>query len=587
MTDTTTKGGTASHSLLQRLQAILNQLVEPARALTDSSKREQSRFLSVFLLTIIVISLGLSIASYLTSADKALDAFSVFVLASIGILVGLYILNRAGHYQIAAVCTILMISLLITIASLPYDEPGYLTTANFFVLTVLLGASLLPLRYVVILVIIQEIIAAVLTWYTLQLSGEPLSQFFSPASPFGFTLIISILILIVIDQRNQIEAMRSAELLESESRYRTLVEMSPDAIVLAHEDRLIYLNPAAEKMLGLNVADAQGIRPADLVHPEDREVAHNIIRNNIREQVPMRERLVLPNKTIIEVEALGAPVRVGGKVMRQTVLRDIRERLVAEQQTLELAVERARMRMLEMFISDTSHDLRTPITALTTSAYVIQQYLIQLLERLSGLSPAPEGVESLTEVLKDRIEGLRGNADRLTQLLNVMLDMVRLDQHASYKFQPTDLNLFGHDMFIKFEEESRRKGCDLIFIPSPQPVVASVDSHEFGRVAQNLVENAVRYSLPNGKITLRTFLREDHVVFEVSDTGLGISEEDLPYIFDRFFRADKARASHTGGSGLGLSIVKKIVDVHGGKIEVESAAGKGSTFRVILPALTS
>ncbi len=587
MTDTTTKGGTASHSLLQRLQAILNQLVEPARALTDSSKREQSRFLSVFLLTIIVISLGLSIASYLTSADKALDAFSVFVLASIGILVGLYILNRTGHYQIAAVCTILMISLLITIASLPYDEPGYLTTANFFVLTVLLGASLLPLRYVVILVIIQEIIAAVLTWYTLQLSGEPLSQFFSPASPFGFTLIISILILIVIDQRNQIEAMRSAELLESESRYRTLVEMSPDAIVLAHEDRLIYLNPAAEKMLGLNVADAQGIRPADLVHPEDREVAHNIIRNNIREQVPMRERLVLPNKTIIEVEALGAPVRVGGKVMRQTVLRDIRERLVAEQQTLELAVERARMRMLEMFISDTSHDLRTPITALTTSAYVIQQYLIQLLERLSGLSPAPEGVESLTEVLKDRIEGLRGNADRLTQLLNVMLDMVRLDQHASYKFQPTDLNLFGHDMFIKFEEESRRKGCDLIFIPSPQPVVASVDSHEFGRVAQNLVENAVRYSLPNGKITLRTFLREDHVVFEVSDTGLGISEEDLPYIFDRFFRADKARASHTGGSGLGLAIVKKIVDVHGGKIEVESAAGKGSTFRVILPTLTS
>lgn len=587
MTDSTTKGSTAPHSLLQRLQAILNQLVEPARALTDSSKREQSRFLSVFLLTIIVISFGLSIASYLTSTDKTLDAFSVFVLTSIGVLVGLYALNRMGRYHLAAVCTVLMISLLITVASLPYDEPGYLITANYFVLTVLLGASLLPLRHVVILVIIQEIIAAALTWYTLQLSGEPLSQFFSPAGPFGFTLIISILILIVIDQRNQIEAMRAAELLESESRYRTLVEMSPDAIVLAHEDRLIYLNPAAEKMLGVNVETAQGIRPADLVHPDDREAASDIIHNNIREQVPMRERLILPNKETIEVEALGAPVRVGGKVMRQTVLRDIRERLAAEQQTLELAVERARMRMLEMFISDTSHDLRTPITALTTSAYVIQQYLIQLLERLGGLSPAPEGVESLMEVLKDRIDGLRGNADRLTQLLNVMLDMVRLDQHASYKFQPTDLNLFGHDMFIKFEEESRRKGCDLVFMPSPQPVIASVDSHEFGRVAQNLVENAVRYSLPNGKITLRTFLREDQGVFEVSDTGLGISKEDLPYIFDRFFRADKARASHTGGSGLGLAIVKKIVDAHGGKIEVESASGKGSTFRVIMPALTS
>ena len=109
------------------------------------------------------------------------------------------------------------------------------------------------------------------------------------------------------------------------------------------------------------------------------------------------------------------------------------------------------------------------------------------------------------------------------------------------------------------------------------------DQQRFKQIVLNLVNNALRYTPDGGTIVLRAYEKNQWFVFEVEDNGMGISAEDLPYIFQRFYRAEKSRDRATGGSGLGLAITKGYVEAHGGTIEVKSALGRGTTFTVQLP----
>jgi two-component system phosphate regulon sensor histidine kinase PhoR len=129
---------------------------------------------------------------------------------------------------------------------------------------------------------------------------------------------------------------------------------------------------------------------------------------------------------------------------------------------------------------------------------------------------------------------------------------------------------------------AREKRVDLeVAVDSVPPILGDLDGLE--RLVLNLVENALKYNRPDGKVTVRLRRLGDEAVLEVTDTGIGIPPEALPRIFERFYRVDKGRAREEGGTGLGLAIVKHIAQVHGGNVDVESRAGKGSTFRVRLP----
>jgi signal transduction histidine kinase len=115
------------------------------------------------------------------------------------------------------------------------------------------------------------------------------------------------------------------------------------------------------------------------------------------------------------------------------------------------------------------------------------------------------------------------------------------------------------------------------------PLIISADEHRLRQVLVNLLSNAVKFTPEEGQITIRTALINHEALIEVSDTGPGISEEDLPFLFDRFYRADASRHRDSGGSGIGLTIVKLIIDAHQGRIDVQSLPGEGATFRIILP----
>ena len=120
-----------------------------------------------------------------------------------------------------------------------------------------------------------------------------------------------------------------------------------------------------------------------------------------------------------------------------------------------------------------------------------------------------------------------------------------------------------------------------------EPVEVEADPSRLKQVVVNLLDNAIKYTPEGGSVSISVTRRDDHAILEVADSGLGISADDLPHVFERFYRADKARSRQMGGTGLGLSIVRSICQAHGGRVTVNSAEGRGSLFRVQLPASTN
>lgn len=245
------------------------------------------------------------------------------------------------------------------------------------------------------------------------------------------------------------------------------------------------------------------------------------------------------------------------------ISRNITERKKAEKQALELAVQKENMQLLADFIRDASHDLKTPLTVIQSSLYLLQR------------SPDPERRQQHAANIEQQVT-------RLAQLIDDQLMTVKLDSSAEFSFESVDLNRVVREVTTSLSRLAENHKLALIEELGTAMPRIQADEEKLMRALRNLVENAIAYTAAGGTVTVRTFAEEQHVVFEVRDTGIGISEGDLPHIFERFFRVDKARSTQTGGSGLGLPIARKIIEAHGGHIEVESVVGVGSTFRVCL-----
>jgi PAS domain S-box-containing protein len=246
---------------------------------------------------------------------------------------------------------------------------------------------------------------------------------------------------------------------------------------------------------------------------------------------------------------------------------DISERIHAEQQRLELTVEKERVALLKEFIGNMSHDLKTPLTVIKTSLY--------LLERVTD----PERQQSKMETIKQQVL-------LLEKLIEDVLTMSQLDHTPELLMASVDLNKLLLDVEHKLRPATEEKRLSTrMELDASLPLVLASESDLY-RVMVNLVENAIKYTPESGSVAIRTRVDQTMVVTEVIDTGIGIGSEDLLRIFDRFFRANQARSVDIPGTGLGLAIVKRIVDMHNGSIEVDSTPGKGSVFRVLLPLNT-
>ena len=223
----------------------------------------------------------------------------------------------------------------------------------------------------------------------------------------------------------------------------------------------------------------------------------------------------------------------------------------------------------QQFIADVSHELRTPLTVLRGSLEVALEEEREPEEYREALGNALLEVRHLARLSQNLLFLVRGESGRIT-LSFANMNLTRLLSDLT-----RDLVLAASD----------RKLAVVTEIPE-KPITAFVDADRLQQVFHNLFENAMRYTPAGGTIRVRLQASPGEARMEVSDTGIGIPEKDLPFVFERFFRSDRARRAYTGGSGLGLSIARWIVEAHKGKIAVESAVGKGTTFAVTVPLVT-
>jgi signal transduction histidine kinase len=223
----------------------------------------------------------------------------------------------------------------------------------------------------------------------------------------------------------------------------------------------------------------------------------------------------------------------------------------------------------QQFIADVSHELRTPLTVMRGSLEVALEEDRPAEEYREAIGNALLEVRHLTRLSQNLLFLARGQASRVT-----------------LSFANADLGKFISEVTRNLLPAVADKGLELSVDLPEESARTFIDADRMQQVIHNLLENAIRYTNPGGRIHVRLSSTPSEARIEISDTGIGIPEQHLPFVFERFFRTDRARRAHPGGSGLGLSIVRWIVEAHKGKVGVSSRVGEGTTFTITLPLVT-
>jgi signal transduction histidine kinase len=222
-------------------------------------------------------------------------------------------------------------------------------------------------------------------------------------------------------------------------------------------------------------------------------------------------------------------------------------------------VEERRRQML----SDLAHELRTPLT-------VIHAHLIMANDGIAELTP-----EYLSLLIQETLR-----VDRLT---NDLLELSKVEAgYLPLNLEKISAQRILNGIILTFSVKAQQSNCQVKLVPTNNQAPIYADPDRFRQIVINLLNNAITYT-SNGTVTISSFTTSAFVWFSIQDTGIGIAAEDLPSVFDRFWRADRSRRQNTGGSGIGLAIAKRLVELQGGTIEVESTVGQGTTFRFSMP----
>lgn len=359
-------------------------------------------------------------------------------------------------------------------------------------------------------------------------------------------------------ERLRQEAARTLRDVATEKgRVLTIINYMADGVLVTdHEGRVALTNPAATRLLGIGQGGEVLGRPVEEVVPREE------LQRAVREALGASKDTAI-SQEIQEGDSLirthTAPVRdEEGRVMGTvTVLQDLSH-------VLELD------RMKGEFIAMVSHELRSPVSA-------IEQSLGAVLAagELQGRT------RHLLERAKERAKGL-------IELINDLLEISRIEAGiATQRREPLQVEEVVRRAVELLQIEADKKGLDLqLEVKGPLPKILG-DPQGLEGVFTNLVGNALKYTPAGGRVEVSVEAEGDYVKVMVKDTGVGIPKEDLPRIFDKFYRCRTEGTREIIGTGLGLSIVKATVEAHLGKIDVESEVGKGTTFTVLLPSRSS
>lgn len=346
------------------------------------------------------------------------------------------------------------------------------------------------------------------------------------------------------------------ENLEQESKrlHSILSYMTDGVLATNRRGQITMINDMAKRQLGVESDDALNQNILELLKIEDEYELRDLItqspemmiysQNVNGEYISLRVRFALIRRESGFISGLVA------------VLHDTTEQEKEERER-------------RLFVSNVSHELRTPLTS-------VKSYLEALDEGALYEPVAPDFIKvSLDET------------NRMMRMVTDLLHLSRIDNATSH----LDVELINFTAFITFilnrfdkmRAQEQEKKYELVRDYPITSVWIEIDTDKMTQVIDNILNNAIKYSPDGGKITVSMKTTDDQMILSILDQGLGIPKEDLPKIFDRFYRVDKARSRAQGGTGLGLAIAKEIIKQHNGFIWAKSEYGKGSTFTIVLP----
>ena len=346
------------------------------------------------------------------------------------------------------------------------------------------------------------------------------------------------------------------ENLEQESKrlHSILSYMTDGVLATNRRGQITMINDMAKRQLGVESDDALNQNILELLKIEDEYELRDLItqspemmiysQNVNGEYISLRVRFALIRRESGFISGLVA------------VLHDTTEQEKEERER-------------RLFVSNVSHELRTPLTS-------VKSYLEALDEGALYEPVAPDFIKvSLNET------------NRMMRMVTDLLHLSRIDNASGH----LDVELINFTAFITFilnrfdkmRSQEQEKKYELVRDYPITSVWIEIDTDKMTQVIDNILNNAIKYSPDGGKITVSMKTTDDQMILSISDQGLGIPKEDLPKIFDRFYRVDKARSRAQGGTGLGLAIAKEIIKQHNGFIWAKSEYGKGSTFTIVLP----
>jgi two-component system phosphate regulon sensor histidine kinase PhoR len=323
--------------------------------------------------------------------------------------------------------------------------------------------------------------------------------------------------------------------------------MADGVMIVDGQQRVVALNRAGERLLEIGDDTARGRTVAEVVRHHDL-VAR--LATDRRDDAPM---VIEIGRDRRQVQVVVTPLHLDEETRYVILFQDVTELRRAE------AIRRD-------FVANVSHELRTPLASLRA--------LVETLED-GALDDPPAAREFLGR--------MHVEVDGLTQMVGELLELARIESgRVQLRFARGDVGEIVRTVAARLRPQAERQGVALRVEIPEGPAEAIVDASRIETVVVNLVHNAIKFTPPGGAVRVTVEPRDGEVALVVADTGIGVEPQDLPRLFERFYKTDRSRA--TSGTGLGLAIVKHLVQAHGGKVWAESPGpGQGATFGVVLP----
>ncbi len=372
------------------------------------------------------------------------------------------------------------------------------------------------------------------------------------------------------------------QLLESEERCRKLIELLPDAVLVHAEEDISYANQKSAELFGFKKpGDLIGQNIMNFVHPDYYEEVcdrkYYILKKG--ENAPLVEqKIIAKDGKIVDIEVAGTAFYYQGKLQYLCVARDISDRkrdallqkqMEKERNLLKEALEYEKLRI--EFFANLSHEFKTPITLIFS--------IVQLFEK-----DIQSNSERYSEKSKRNIKILKQNCYRIIKLVDNLIDITRMEV-GYYQIKQQNCNIVSvvEDIVLSAAEYMEVQDKSLIFDTNIEEKIMAFDPNAIERIILNLLSNAAKFTRPKDKIIVSINDEEEDIIISVKDTGAGIPKDKLEVIFERFRQIDKSLTRSHEGSGIGLSIVKHLVNAHNGTIIAKSKYGEGTEFVIRFP----